>query len=206
MAQRDLEPPSYEDSVHQQDTNQTEITNPATILPSSNIYISSRPAPAPHPSDTITYKLDVMSPNFPTPEGAWLNRDVQQRDWDTFVGQLHRPAAEKETEAQRRRRIDYVISEWNDEFFAPRGCRIEAQAGPSLQIQTEQAAGETAAGRSKTKGWGIDIGNSFIGIALPPDSGGFGLRIGGGLLGVKWSQDPKPEAKSDAKPDAPDSK
>ncbi|KAH8881830.1 hypothetical protein GQ53DRAFT_466887 [Thozetella sp. PMI_491] len=134
-------------------------------------YITCRPPPAKSPTDTIVFNLPVTATTttvrFPEPELVWMHRDVDKRDWNTFIKQLGLQSGPAESDGARRRRIDYVVREWNDEFFKPRGLRVQPSFGDGTEV-------------NPNKGFGFKAGNSFVGFA--PHSSGFGLRLPGGML------------------------
>jgi hypothetical protein len=147
-------------------------------------YISKRPAPATAPANTIEHTAALSSPTaplpFPSPEALWETRDVTREDWRIFSEQLHprstqppdkTTTADSESDAAFRRRVNYIVEEWNAEFFKPRGLRVK------IDFEEKKA-------RGGPNGLGFKLGNTFVGISTS-NSGGVGLKLPGGvLLGV----------------------
>ncbi len=156
-------------------------------------YIAKRPAPGSPPPEVAEYNLPLFSGGvslrFPTPEHLWMSRDVDHEDWSVFSEQLGLKSAAAdsatptgESDAARQRRINYVVDEWNAEFFKPRGLVVT----PVFH--------EGKPERKDTKGFGFKAGNAFVGLSLPPHSDGFGLRLPGGiLLGVANTKEKESE-------------
>lgn len=142
-----------------------------------------------------------------------MSRDVDRADWTAFGKALlgrrrSGPAAADNDqnqdvevdEAARRERISSIVSQWNRDFFAPRGLQILAQFGDDV-VEVPSAKGEegttavadgdaTSNGStSKSQGFGLKLGNSMLGVSLPPHSHGYGLRLGGVLLGLRVDDD-----------------
>jgi len=149
-------------------------------------YISKRPAPGALPTNTIEHSLPLSSPtsslSFPKPEASWAGRDVSPEDWRAFTEQLrpqgpnNKNADVAENEGAYRRRSNYVVEEWNAEFFKPRGLRVN----PVFEEKATEKVAE-----SGPKGLRFKVGNTFVGLATSPGTGGFGLKLPGGvLLGV----------------------
>lgn len=158
-------PPSY-----------AEATNPST-----NIYLASRaPLPFSPPSEILNYTLDCsLNPApFPSPENAWLARDINHQDWNSFLAQLSSDS--KWSTDENSQRAANVVAEWNDKFFGPRHCRVD------ITIMPQQGGNGGAAGAEETKfeGLGFKVGNSFIGVSTGKDVAGIGLKLPGVLLGV----------------------
>lgn len=173
-------PPSYEEA------------NASSSMSAAMTYIVKHPARGPPPADIVEYDLPLFSTGtplrFPTPEHVWTSRDVDHEDWSAFSEQLGlrdtadedpdlaRPAGE--SDAARRRRINYVVDEWNAEFFRPRGLRVHPVFDEGMPAESD------------AKGFGFKAGNSFVGVSLPPHSNGYGLRLPGGILiGVASTKD-----------------
>ena len=152
-------------------------------------YIAKRPASGDPPADIVEHTLPLHSASatlpFPTLETLWEARDVSREDWRVFQEQLgpHEPAngAEKaENVAAHYRRINYVVEEWNTEFFAPRGLRV------SPVFSKDEKKGSRS---GSPKGFGFKAGNAFIGVSVSK-AGGYGLKLPGGiLLGVATGKD-----------------
>jgi hypothetical protein len=188
-------------------------------------YFNMRPPPARQPGMTIVHNFNIThgttasSVKFPKPEHSWMSRDVDMQDWQTFLRYLmprqnsgsnmqggdykiqsntkvtSGPVEKVETEAAFRRRIEYQVAEWNDEFFKPRGLEVHADinaaaaATAPVRDQPRRGFGFTC-GRG---GIGLEVGSSLVGVALPPNSSGYGLRLGNVLLGVT---EPAPKTSS----------
>ncbi|CEJ94678.1 hypothetical protein VHEMI10195 [[Torrubiella] hemipterigena] len=82
----------------------------------------------------------------------------------------------------------------------PYAAAPAAQTEPLLpdekpaSTSTEEHAPQTKA-TTQHQGYGIKLGNnSFLGLSLPPHSNGYGIRIGGVLLGVSTSAAPEDAA------------
>ncbi|KAK0702135.1 hypothetical protein B0H67DRAFT_687943 [Lasiosphaeris hirsuta] len=154
----------------------TESSEDVLTMSTAMTYIVKRPARGPAPADIVEHTLPLFSPgaslHFPTPETLWISRDVEHEDWSVFLEQLGLRETTDESDAARQSRVDHVVGEWNARFFKPRGLRIK----PAF----DEGPGESD--RGATEGLGFKVGNSFVGISLPPHSNGFGLRLPGGIL------------------------
>ncbi|KAK0389504.1 hypothetical protein NLU13_3079 [Sarocladium strictum] len=132
--------------------------------------------------------------NFPQPETIWLGRDVDHDDWDTFLTQLDAAASATQTgqnaDEQRAAAVVDVDAQDRQEAFN----QLEAaQAGGAAAADDQQANAQGQGGTTTTttsrRGYGIKLGeNTLLGLSLPPYSNGFGIRIGGGLLGVSTGE------------------
>lgn len=152
---------------------------------------------------------------FPKPEHVWMSRDVDVADWSTFMNQLTSSSATPPPQAKenhdedhdsiRRAHVITIMTEWNKGFFAPRGLKVlplfgddetAAGAGSDGLDETNKVSAAAGDGNSKSsRGFGFNLGkNSRFGVSLPPNSNGYGIRVGGVLLGVTTTGD---EAKSD---------
>ncbi|KAL8694732.1 MAG: hypothetical protein Q9218_000658 [Villophora microphyllina] len=117
-------------------------------------YFEDRPCTVQYPSYLLHYPLTFpLNPTrddfaFPQPEDRYHSRDVLERDWDTFLnyllppeidpmnskGGLGRPRSKGALRNQDR--IEAVLAEWHDGFFAPRGIRLEAHFPASYHRAT----------------------------------------------------------------------
>jgi len=213
-----LAPPSYDEAIAPSSTNCYLSTRQLAAAPTNQEQQRQQE------QTTLTYSLDLAlhfshssSPPFPSPPNVWLAHDINHEDWNAFLAQL--ASEEKEIPRGRgnndsnndagndagqqeiRARREKVVREWNERFFAPRGCRIDVKMTqgtnnasvsnpnpkPDNVVDVE---GGKANGKQKFEGLGFRVGNSFVGLALPPNSNGAGIRVGGVLLGVaKGKQD-----------------
>ena len=140
--------------------------------------------------------------HFPRPEEVWLSRDVDHADWSVFRSQVagsprtdlpsSQPTAtfderqlEEDQSAERDRMVG-VISEWNRDFFVPRGLKVlPIFDGDATCTEDENPKSDSPTGGSNTnRGFGFKLGNSMVGVSLPPNSHGYGIRVGGVLIGV----------------------
>ena len=148
----DLPPPTY-----------TETPASSSAISSSMSYIASRPAPSnPPSSNKNVHKLSRASLSYPA---AFAQHDVTLQDWQTFLQNLALPEDKPSKAAERQ--LNFVLAEWNDEFFAPRGVKVELAAEPG-----------------DARGVGFKLGNTFVGASWS-DAGGYGLKIGDTVLGVR---------------------
>ncbi|KAK5652156.1 hypothetical protein OQA88_10798 [Cercophora sp. LCS_1] len=151
-------------------------------------YIARRPAKGLPPSDVIEHDLALHSVvsalEFPAPEAPWLSRDVTREDWRVFTEQLglrsgagsalasDTPA---ESDAARHRRINYVVEEWNVEFFKPRGLKVTPVFEDTTKDKKEDSKGNGFV-------FGFKAGNTIIGISSGLQANGYGLRLPGNVL------------------------
>ena len=183
-----------------------------TGILSAASYFQMRPAPtAAQAGECATHTFNIApgtqasAIRYPKPENLWMSRDVDREDWSTFLSYLI-PREQnsransvrdnkiqddgtlpfQETELARRRRINHLVSEWNDEFFQPRGLKVKPEFEPAQPATKTEAPPQ---GFTMGKhGMGLGIGSSLVGVALPPNSSGFGLRLGNVLLGVTYPE------------------
>ena len=189
--------------------------NTAGLPLSAASYLSTRPAPTTRAGRTVVHNFVITpgtaasALQFPKPEQVWMSRDVDREDWKTFLNYLipKRPVRNasafqgdfniqdgaesqnsgviQETEAARRRRINHLVAEWNDEFFQPRGLKVQPQFDPAdapIAESSKQGSGFI----SGKEGFGFKVGGSLVGIGLsvPSNSSSFGIRLGNVVLGV----------------------
>ncbi|KAL9576991.1 MAG: hypothetical protein Q9212_006666 [Teloschistes hypoglaucus] len=123
-------------------------------FPSAAAYFEDRPCTIEYPSYTLYYPL-IFTPNatrddfpFPQPEHQYRSRDLLEHDWNTFLNYLLPPEMEPHRSRDRVRRlrskdglrdqdrIEAVLAEWHQGFFAPRGIRLEARFPGSDPLST----------------------------------------------------------------------
>jgi hypothetical protein len=122
---------------------------------------SYRASATERPEETLTYHFDLnpktntASIPFPT---LWLSRDVDIKDWVTFLACLpeQHGGVAKSGEFDRyvdeiswRRKITHVVEEWNKNFFGPRGLHVV----PDLSVGTgaKGSQGTGSAGRNDSR-------------------------------------------------------
>lgn len=139
-----------------------------------------------------------------------MSRDVDRADWTVFAKALlpRRPQSDttqdssssNEDEDARRQKLTEALREWNKTFFEPRGLNVVAQFGDDV-VDTCAVASEGHAqedekadangNKGTSRGYGLKLGKSMLGVSSGPNSHGYGLRLGGVLLGVRVDNDEK---------------
>jgi hypothetical protein len=104
-------------------------------------------------------------------------------------GESQASGATQETEAARRRRINHLVAEWNDEFFQPRGLKVQPQFDSTDSTKAESSSHGSGFVSGK-EGFGFKVGDSLIGVGLsvPSDASSYGIRLGKFVLGVSERQ------------------
>lgn len=83
---------------------------------------SSSPA-----ADFLTYEVERSVSSglpLPSPEQAWLERDVDHHNWSAFLAQLADNNGDRGTQMQ-------ILEQWNAAFFRPRRCCVTMASSAS---------------------------------------------------------------------------
>lgn len=148
--------------------NEPPSSHPEAML---NNYLASLNPPSTLPPDgVLSYEIDISSsyPSLPSPQTAWLARDVDHENWNTFLLQLAEVKGDAAAQAQ-------AVEQWNVSFFRPRGCRVTMSAPARTEDMRQYASSaEAEAGR-----WG-----SPTTVRSGESGGGSEAKLGNVMVGV----------------------
>ncbi|KAF6815978.1 hypothetical protein CSOJ01_03247 [Colletotrichum sojae] len=143
----------------------------------------TRQPPFPRPESLQTHHITVgpdassLSLPFPDPADFWQGRDITTQDWAAFASEITAVLTggalddnkQADKDANRDRRVKEILAAWNSRVFERRGLTVV------LNRTEPDAGGSSSAGTTSRFNFG-------------PDK--FGIKIGGGIIGVDFSSKP----------------